>query len=86
MTVTLTLPPDVARLLEEKATRNGKTLEDYLAALAEQDAQSSRPLMPMPTDISLDEFDRLLDELSDGPPLPRLPDDFSRADIYADHD
>ncbi|HET6884264.1 MAG TPA: hypothetical protein VFI31_29195 [Pirellulales bacterium] len=85
MTVTLTLPSDVARLLEAKASRSGKTLETYLASLAEQDVQSSSPLTAMPTDISLDEFDRLLDELSDGPPLPRPPEDFSRADIYADH-
>jgi hypothetical protein len=42
--------------------------------------------MAMPTEISLEEFDRLLDDLSNGPPLPHLPDDFSRADIYADHD
>ena len=86
MTVTLTLSADVARLLQAKATRSGKTLEAYLAALAEQDAQSSSPLMAMPTEMPLDEFERLMDELSDGPPLPRLPDDFSRADIYADHD
>jgi hypothetical protein len=47
MTVTLILAPDIARLLEAKATRSGKTLEAYLAALAEQDAQSSSPLMAM---------------------------------------
>ena len=34
--------------------------------------------------FSLDEFDRMLDELAlDVPPLPA---DFSRADIYLDHD
>ena len=86
MTVTLTLLPEVAQLLQAKAIRNGKTLESYLAELAEQDAQSSCQVMAMPTEISLEEFDRLLDDLSDGPPLPHLPDDFSRADIYADHD
>lgn len=32
-------------------------------------------------------FDRWLDELSEGvEPLPQLPDDFSRADLYDDHD
>ena len=86
MTVTLTLPPDVARLLEEKATRSGKTLAAYLAALAEDDAQSGPPMLAMLAEMPLDKFDRLLDDLSDGPPLPRLPDDFSRADIYSDHD
>ena len=86
MTVTLTLLPDIARLLEAKAARNGTTVEAYLAALAERDAQDSITVMPALTEMPLDEFDRLLDELSDGPPLPRLPNDFSRADIYADHD
>lgn len=86
MTITMNLPLDVVSLLEAKATRSGKTLEAYLVALAEQDALSKAPLMAMPTEIPLDEFDRLLDELSSGPPLPRLPASFSRADIYADHD
>ena len=36
--------------------------------------------------LSLDEFEQILDELSDGlPPLPPLPRGFSRADIYSDH-
>lgn len=86
MTVTVTLSPDIASLLEEKASRSGRTLEVYLAALAEQDAQGMVASMVMPTEIPLDEFDRLLDDLSDGPPLPRVPADFSRADIYADRD
>ena len=86
MTVTLNLLPEVAQILQAKAICNGKTLESYLAGLAEQDAQRNFHGTAMPTDISLEEFDRLLDDLSDGPPLPRLPDDFSRADIYLDHD
>jgi hypothetical protein len=86
MTVTLTLLPEVAQVLQAKAIRNGKTLESYLTELAEQDAQRTSPLMVGATEISLEEFDRLVDELSDGPTLPRLPDDFSRADIYVDHD
>ena len=36
--------------------------------------------------LSDSEFERLLDELAAGPGLPQLPPDFSRADIYADHD
>lgn len=86
MTVTVTLSLDVAGLLEAKARRNGTTLAEYLAALAQQDAQSKVLSQAMPTEISPEEFDRLLDDLSDGPSLPRLPADFSRADIYADHD
>ncbi len=37
--------------------------------------------------ISLEEFDRILDEITAQPmPVKSLPIDFSRADIYADHD
>jgi hypothetical protein len=36
---------------------------------------------------SLEEFERRLDALADGlPPVPLLPDDFSRADIYDEYD
>jgi hypothetical protein len=35
---------------------------------------------------SYDEFVRLLEELAAGPRLPHLPPDFSREDIYDDHD
>lgn len=38
-------------------------------------------------EMSIEEFDKLLDEALDGlPELPSLPPDFSRADIYAEHD
>lgn len=41
----------------------------------------------VPGDVSVDEFDRILDELASTPTnAPPLPEDFSRADIYADHD
>jgi hypothetical protein len=36
--------------------------------------------------LTADEVEHLLDELSAGPPGKVLPSDFSRADIYDDHD
>jgi hypothetical protein len=43
-------------------------------------------LTPLNDPISLDEFDRVLDELAAVAPCASpLPADFSRADIYADH-
>lgn len=37
--------------------------------------------------LSADEFDRVLDQISEGTAtLPSLPEDFSRRDVYADHD
>lgn len=86
MTVTLTFPPEVARLLEEKALRSGTTLEAYLGALAEKDARANDGANAILPDLPAGEVDRLLDELASGPVLPRLPLDLSRADFYADHD
>ena len=40
-----------------------------------------------PPELSDEEFEQLLDEVSEGlDDLPPLPPDFSRADIYDDHD
>lgn len=39
------------------------------------------------TELTLEDFDRILDELAAGSEnIPALPSDFSRADIYEDHD
>ena len=38
------------------------------------------------TGLSDQMFESILDELASGPALPPLPADFSRADLYADHD
>jgi hypothetical protein len=59
------------------ALANGASLEDYLRGLvAHQVVQGN--------EISLEEFDRELDALTFSGPC--LPADFSRADIYLDHD
>jgi len=70
---------DKTRLaLESFAARIGLTLEDYLKRLAEHGGASVAP------ELSAVEFDSLVDELTiEAPPLPV---DFSRADIYCDHD
>lgn len=86
MTVTVNLPSEVARQLEEKAARGGRTLEAYLEQLAENDVGGMNGV-PAPTaELSIAEFDSLLDDLAAGRRLPHLPEDFSRVDIYADHD
>jgi hypothetical protein len=87
--VTLHLAQDMEQKLREKASRKGQTLEAYLEQLAQEEAQAGNGTAPIATaeaPLSDEEFDRLLDELSEGPALPHLPADFSRADIYADHD
>ncbi len=95
--VMVRMGPETEQKLRRRASLAGETLEVYLGRLAEKaaasepttalDADSEQPARyvtdPKPTPA---EFDRLLAELAAGPPLPVLPADFSRADIYDDHD
>ncbi len=56
------------------------------ARLAKIDTEISKlePNQPNPTSADVDHW---LDELTEGlPELPPLPPDFSRADLYNDHD
>src|SRR5689334_11455360 len=83
VSVVLHLPSDTEWKLREKASRTGQTLEAYLEQLARHDADATTgggtiPASPSP--LSQEEFDRLLDQLSEGPLLPHLPADFSRSD------
>jgi predicted DNA-binding protein len=89
MTVTLKLSPDAEKCLREKATQSGQTLEDYLRQLVERDIQAATGTTETDStdQVSPAEFERRLDELSEGlTSIPTLPADWSRADIYADHD
>jgi hypothetical protein len=83
MAVRLNLAPETERMLKEKAARRGQTLEAYLEAIADREARTPDGVAQAPADRS--EFERRLDELSEGlPPLPTLPADFSRADVYGE--
>jgi hypothetical protein len=83
MTVTLKLSPQAESRIRELAARAGKSVEGYLEELVESTAVGTTGTPP----LAPGEFRRKLLELSEGlPPLPTLPADFSRADIYADHD
>ncbi|HEY1861793.1 MAG TPA: hypothetical protein VGG61_15640 [Gemmataceae bacterium] len=95
-TVTIHLAPDTERKLRHQANQAGQTLETYLVRLAEravangttaahgaESAEQPRYISdPRPTGT---EFARLLGDLAAGPPLPVLPADFTRADVYDDH-
>lgn len=73
---------DVVELLSAGAAARHLSLNDYLRTLVEED-----PIVASLSSTTLDEFDRDMDALSDGlEHLPILPRDFSRADIYNDHD
>lgn len=71
---------DLLAKLRAQAIARRMSLDAYLEQFVE-------PAPPnMNAAASLDEFDRVLDELAAGPIAPTsLPADFSRADIYADH-
>jgi hypothetical protein len=100
MIVTVHLPDDVGLRLKARASRGGQGLEDYVLHLLERDAATAEPALPGDESIleasplqpgggaalSDVEFEALLDELAAGAELPHLPADFSRADIYSDHD
>jgi hypothetical protein len=95
MTLTVHLPGDLERRLRERASRDGRAIEEYVLGLIEQDAagpgtapvvEASGLQAGQPPAISDGEFERLLDELASGLGLPHLPADLSRGDIYADHD
>jgi hypothetical protein len=76
------LDAGVVAVLVARAEAKGLTLEAYLQSLIE-----AAPAGPSNGMLSLAEFDRGLDELADSAPsLPVLPADFSRAEIYGEHD
>ncbi len=95
--ITVQLAPDTEAKLRQQAEQAGQTLEVYLQQLAERAVGNGMPAVtgaeskqeprytsdPNPT---ASEVERLLRELAAGSPLPVLPADFSRADIYDDHD
>ncbi len=96
-TVAVELAPDTERKLRHQANQVGQTLEAYLQRLAERAVVNGTTIAPgeesaeQPKYISDPnptpaEFERLLGDLAAGPALPVLPADFSRADIYDDHD
>jgi hypothetical protein len=69
-------------LLVEQANRLGySSVEEYVQSLAHLS-----PSMEQPPDLSDPDFETLMKELASEEELPSLPNDFSRADIYADHD
>jgi hypothetical protein len=78
------------QLLIEKAAENGTPSvatpgEGAHTTPASDELEDFPGYVSQPT-LTLDELDNLLDELSAGPPGKVLPPDFSRADIYDDHD
>ena len=73
---------DTAQLIRDNAEAEGVTVDAYLRAVVEASPNSE------PADqMSLAEVETVLDELAaGGENLPPLPENFSREDMYFDHD
>ena len=80
-TTTIEIEQRTAEMLKAKAEASGLSLDDYLYLLAESE------ITPLPAALNPAEIDMILDELARGAEsaLP-LPDNFSREDIYFNHD
>lgn len=74
--VTIQIDEQTAKELERKAKTAGVTVAEYLRSIVPSPNGSARP--------SWDEIENEFMALST--PAPSLPADFSRADIYGDHD
>jgi hypothetical protein len=88
-TITLQLPPETERKLRDRAEREGQTVETLLNALVEIAIESEPQRTPRfisEPKLTHEEFRKLLDEIAASPPGTPLPPDFSREDIYYDHD
>ena len=84
MSITLELKPELEARAQARAEAQGLPVEEYLQAMLEQ---MLRPA-PLPTavSVSLDEFDAIMDALSEGSENEPVPPVLTRAEIYADHD
>jgi hypothetical protein len=85
--MTLKLSAESERKFRDMATQAGLSLEACLELLIRNEDLSLNATDAPHEKLSDQEFEKLLDEISEGlPELPQLPDNFSRADIYFDHD
>lgn len=78
---TIQIEQELANAIFAEAEAKGLSIDDYLRALI-----ASGNGQPQLERMSLAEIDQILDELSEGTEhIPPLPLNFSREDIYFDH-
>lgn len=76
------LSAELARIIEDQARSLGfPNAEAYLQVVF-----GTKGVDAIPPEVSDGQFVQVLDELSSEQNVPSLPDDFSRADVYSDHD
>ena len=74
--------PETVELFAARAEAHGLSVDEYLKLLLGVPVQN-----PAWTELSEEEFDAVMEEFAHGTEdLSPLPPDFSRKDIYCDHD
>ena len=80
MTLIVQLSDDIERRLRERASRQGRAVEEYIVELIEREAGQASPAATAPSfktsdgvTVSDEELEQLLNELAAGPELPLLP-------------
>ena len=85
--ITLQLPDETERKLRDRAEEAGRTIESLVEELVVDAATvPRRPRFISEPKLTDEEFQKVLDEIAAGPRGVPLPPDFSREDIYYDHD
>ncbi len=80
------IKPETAEKLAAEAEARGLSIDEYLKSLLPPESNPQNG-GKRPNEMSVAEINRVLDELSEGTEhLPPLPSNFSREDIYSDHD
>ena len=83
MSASIEIEPELIERLSEKAKEQGQTVNELLRKLLDE----IEPLPASSDYSSLEEIEADLDALAEGTEqLPPLPENFSREDIYFDHD
>jgi hypothetical protein len=92
--INVSLTDEVHLRLLEKAAQNGQSLAEYLNGLLKREADTVKEFRvlkepPPPVRRQTDEeFERWMAELKTRPPvpMPAVPCEWTREDIYFDHD
>ena len=85
--ITLQLPDETERRLRDRAEQAGQTIESLVQELVVDAVEApQQPRFISEPNLTDEEFQRLLDDIASGPRGVPLPPDFSREDIYDDHD
>ncbi len=83
MTLTVRISSEIELGLRERASQAGLDLEHYVADLIARDFAVTRSSNATLSDA---DWEALLNALGEDVEVAALPSDFSRADLYAEHD